>query len=121
VNRLLFVAGGKRKKIIARKVRHAISFAEQAKGLMFEQKRNFDYCLIFRLPFETRTGASVHMMFVFFPIDIIYLDAQKRINEIARLKPWRLNFTPRKPAKWLIELPAGKAKGLKAGWKLEWE
>ena len=118
---MLFIAEGKRKKIILRKVRHAISFAEQAKGLMFERKRNFDYGLVFHLPFETRAGASVHMLFVFFPIDIVYLDAQKRITEIARLNPWQLNFTPRKAAKWFIELPAGKAKGLKAGEKVEWD
>lgn len=108
-------------KALMAKVRHCRNFAEQAKGLMFERRKNFDYALVFHLPFESRAGVSVHMMFVFFPIDIVYLDRQKRIVEIARLRPWQLNHTPAKPAKWFIELPEGKARGLRVGQKMEWD
>ncbi len=106
---------------IIENVRLASTAFTRMKGLMFEEKSKFDYALIFVLPDETRVGASVHMMFVQFPIDIVYLDAQKKVFEKARLHPWMPNYTPKKAAKYFIELPEGKAKKIALGESLEWE
>ena len=86
---------------------------------MFERKANFDYGLVFPFGHETRMGSSIHMLFVFFPIAAVYLDSGKRVVDLAVLNPFALNYTPKKPAAFLIELPAGKAKELSLGDKLE--
>ncbi len=41
--------------------------------------------------------------------------------DIAKLKPFALNYTPKKAAKFVIELPAGKASGIKIDDVLEWQ
>ena len=90
------------------------------KGLMFEKKENFDYALIFELTRESKISSSVHMMFVFFPIEIVFLNSQKIVVDKATLNPWKLNYTPKKPAKYFIELPVENGKKIKLGEKLKW-
>lgn len=108
-------------KTIVAKTRLAEGPLGLLKGLMMEEKKNFDYALVFELPIETRIGASVHTVLVFFPIDIVFLDAQKKVVDKATLHPWMLNYTPRQAAKYFIEMPHGKAEGIKIGDRLEWQ
>lgn len=108
-------------KEIISKAREAKGIWGRLKGLMFERKENFDYGLVFESNEETRMGSSIHMMFVFFPIDAVYLDSGKKVVDVARsLTPFTLNYTPKKKAKYLIELPAGKAKSIEEGNILSW-
>ena len=109
-----------RKKVIE-KVRFANGFFGKFRGLMFERKKNFDYGLVFEFGSEKRIEASIHMMFVFFPIDAVYLDSQKKVVDVATVKPFSLNYTPKKKAGFLIELPAGTAKKICTGDNLAWE
>lgn len=108
------------RKTITGRVRIADTMLLRMKGLIFADEKGFDYALVFVLPRETRAGASVHMMFVPFPIDIVYLDAEKRVLEKATLVPWMLNYTPKKAAKYFVELPVGLAGGVAVGNVLEW-
>lgn len=56
---------------------------------------------------------SVHMCFMRFPLDIVYLDGQGRILKIVPdLKPWR-GMSLCLKAKAALELPAGKARELR--------
>ncbi len=84
------------KKIITKKVRTAKNPWEKMKGLMFEDKKNFNYALIFELEREGKLTSAVHMIFVFFPIDIVFLDKNKKVVDKATLYPFTPNYTPKK-------------------------
>ena len=107
-------------KVIMRNIRFAKSTLERTKGLMFEEKKKFNYALIFEFPIESKIGTSLHMLFVFFPIDVLFLDKNKSIVDKVTLQPFIPNYTPKKAAKYVIEMPIGKAKGLKIGQKINW-
>ena len=107
-------------KIIMRNVRFAKSTLERTKGLMFEEKKKFNYALIFDFPIESKIGTSLHMLFVFFPIDVLFLNKNKIIVDKVTLQPFIPNYTTKKAAKYVIEMPIGKAKGLKIGQKINW-
>jgi uncharacterized membrane protein (UPF0127 family) len=54
-----------------------------------------------------RPASSIHMWFMRFAIDAVFLDRESRVLRIARhLRPWRLAGC--KDAKAVIELPAGE-------------
>ena len=73
-------------------------------GLMFSKKIE-DYGVIFE--FEKEEKIYMHMMFVFFPIDLVFLDKYKRVIEIKEnFKPFTL-YTSKTRASYVIELPAG--------------
>jgi uncharacterized protein len=64
-------------------------------------------------------ASSVHMAFMRFPIDAVFLDRDLRVVKIASdLKPWRA--AGRRGAKAVLEIPAGEAgrRGLSVGDRL---
>lgn len=84
----------------------------QGLGLMFSWKRT----LIFDLGKEKREG--LHMWFVFFAIDVYFLDRDRRIIEIKKgLKPFTFYFPERK-ARYILETPYKLP--LKTGMYVEW-
>ena len=55
-----------------------------------------------------RPCEAIHMFFMRFAIDAIFIDRKKRVTKVAAsLKPWRLSASLR--AHSVIELPAGTA------------
>lgn len=67
-------------------------------GLMFSRRKNIV------LEFKKAQRIGLHMFFVFYPIDIMFLDANKKIIEIKRnLKPFRV-YTSQKKANYIIEI-----------------
>jgi len=87
-------------------------------GLMF--RKEIERPLVLVLDNETRLGASIHMCFMRFPIDAVFLDSERKVVDKTTLKPWALNYTPKKPAKYVVEMAAGTAK-FKTGQKLALE
>ena len=91
---------------------------QKFKGLML--RKYVKRPLVLVMERESRLGASIHMMFMRFPIDAVFLDKERRVVDIARLEPWSFNYTPKKAAKYVVEMAAGSAK-FKIGQRLELE
>lgn len=92
-------------KVIASRVELADTFWRRFRGLMFRSKLQRGSAMLFSLPRPGRY--SIHMFFVRFPIDLLYLDSRFVVVELrAGLKPWRVH-RPKAIANYLIELPAG--------------
>lgn len=108
------------KKVI-QKVKIADNSFDRMKGLMFEDEKKFDYGLVMVMSKESRLESSIHMMFVFFPIEVLFLNQNKIIVDKVTLNPFHLNHTPKKAAKYVIELPKGTTKSAKLGDKVTWE
>lgn len=52
--------------------------------------------------------SSIHMFFMRFPIDVLYLDRDDRVVRIQEhVKPWRIGPLWTKNARCVVELPAG--------------
>lgn len=102
------------------KVEWAKSSWQKFRGLMF--RKEIQKPLVLVLNKESRAGASIHMMFMRFPIDAVFLNKNKKVVDIARvLWPWVLNYTPKAPAKYVVEMKAGGAKRIRIGQKLKLE
>jgi uncharacterized protein len=66
-----------------------------------------------------KPASSVHMAFMRFPIDAVFLDRDFRVMKVAAdLRPWRAAAS--RGAKAVLEIPAGEAqrRGLTAGDRL---
>jgi len=109
------------KKIIIRKIKLADTPFQQGLGLMFSRKKNFNYALIFSRPNESIVGSSIHMMFVFYKIKVIFLDKDKKVVDIIKsAKPFWF-YAPKKPSKYIIELPLNTyIDNIKINHKLNW-
>lgn len=109
-----------KKSTIIAKVHLAESYFSKMRGLMFERKRNFDYAIVLCLDEESRLKASIHMLFVFFPIAVFFLDSHKKVVDKKLMKPFSLNYTPKKASKYIVELPSEKINSAEIGDVLSW-
>jgi len=76
----------------------------KAIGLMFSKPLK-DKSLVFVFNKEKRI--SLHMLFVFYPIDVLFLNKNKRIVEIKKnFRPFSFYISKNK-AMYVIELPIG--------------
>ena len=80
----------------------AETFAERLMGLMGRKRLGEDEALL--LP----RCSSIHMLFMRFPIDAIYLDRSGVVKKIVEgLRPWRFSWSP--GADSVLEAPTGWA------------
>ena len=85
--------------------------------------------LMFSFPLKPKQGImlssdkedlnTIHMFFVFFSIDAIWLDKSKRVIHVVRgIKPFTILVKPPRLAQYIIELPKNSTRGIKIGDKL---
>ena len=68
-----------------------------------------DYGLVFT--FKKDRKWSLHMLFVFFPIDVLWLDKNNRIVDMKEnFAPFSLLAKPKEKARFVVELPKGTIK-----------
>lgn len=89
-------------QIVLPQIRIYSTTLEKARGLMF-LLRAPDFAVLF--PFSKPRRVGIHMFFVFFPLDIVWLDKNGVIQEIKTLKPFTLH-TPNVFSSYVFELPA---------------
>lgn len=107
--------------VVATDIERANTILKQVIGLMFRKSVPDSYAMVFETRFDNRDG--LHMLFMHFPIDVVFLDRDKRILEIHRdLKPWTGLAFSKKPFRYAVELPAGASEraALKEGDRLTW-
>ena len=77
-------------------------------GLMFSKKS--DVSLIFK--FSHEKIVPLHMIFVFYPIDVLFLNKEKVVVELKEnFRPFTF-YTPKKKAMYVIELPSNAIKNM---------
>ena len=93
-----------RNNMLAEESRICSSIFSKARGLMFS-RRIKDRGLVFVFNKEDRW--SLHMFFVFFPIDVLWLNKDNRVVDLKEnFRPFELLAKPKDKAKYIIELPA---------------
>ena len=71
-------------------------------GLRFSRKNN--KILILELRKESRINSAIDMFFVFYPINVIWLDKNKKVVDIKNnILPFTPFVIPRKKAKYILE------------------
>jgi hypothetical protein len=107
--------------VLADEVEVADTFWKRFRGLMFRRRFPWGKALLFKPPKPGRY--RIHMFFVRFPIDLLYLDSRYTVVELRpRLKPWRTH-RPKALSNYIVELPAGSISRfhIKKGHKLALE
>ena len=94
------------KKILSRKLHYCSNIFSRGAGLMFRAPKAIDDCAwIFK--FASLRRESLTMAFVFYPLDVMFLDDKKIIVEIKEnFRPWEL-YIPSCRAQYIIEIANG--------------
>jgi len=102
--------GDRSERTLAADVETADTRLARARGLMFRRSVPDDHALVFR--FGRARPRTLHMLFVPFPIDAVWL-ADSSVVRVERLRPFV--GLARATADTVVELPAGAADGVASG------
>lgn len=87
---------------IATNLSEARSFFARGRGLMGRREFPAGSALLID------PCSSIHMFFMRFPIDVLYMDREDRVVRVQQsIKPWRIGPLFTRGAKYVIELPCG--------------
>lgn len=90
-----------RNSILANNCSYAITFFERFKGLQFKKVLPEGHGLMIT------PCNSIHMFFMRFPIDVVFIDSSNKVVYIIEgIRPWRVSKIISK-AKSVLELPYG--------------
>jgi len=107
-------------EVIVQRVEECDTFWKRGRGLMFHRSLGKEEALFFVEKRESILGTSIHMLFVFFPIAVIWLDAQKRVVDKKLARPFRLYYAPQRPAQYFLEGHPSLLERVQIGDQLDW-
>ncbi|MFH1850128.1 MAG: DUF192 domain-containing protein [archaeon] len=96
-------------RVICRNEKVCLGAFAKARGLMFSRFRPMVFVM------KKEGIVPLHMLFVFFPIDVLFADKNLRVVEIKEgFRPFGF-YRPKHEAKYVIELAEGNAAGTGTG------
>jgi uncharacterized membrane protein (UPF0127 family) len=88
---------------LALRVTRCDTFGKRGRGLMFRRALAPDEAYLFVESRESVSLTSIHMLFVFFSIGVIWLDAGWRVVDRKLARPFRPYYAPARPSQYFIE------------------
>ncbi len=106
-----------RKTVVAETVEVAGSFWKKSLGLMFRGGIDEKAGFLMEFGKPSKDLYSIWMLGMFFPIDVIFISAEKEVTDVyenvpplsLNLRTWKV-YRPTRPVKWILEVKAGRAK-----------
>jgi uncharacterized protein len=93
----------KHKIILAR---YCDSFLCRLRGLMFRRSVPADQGLILVQSRDSRMDASIHMMFVWMDLAVVWINDAGEVVDTCLARAWRPAYFPKAPARYVLEMAA---------------
>ncbi len=85
------------------RVRRCASFICRLRGLTFRRRLSHNEALLLIEPVEGRLNTAIHMLFVFFPIAAIWINAEGVVVDKVLARPFRPYYAPARLACYTLE------------------
>jgi len=99
-------------------VKHA-DFFGKFKGLMLKKQFGVSDSIVLDQGSESRLGSAIHMLFMYFDIGVFWVDSDCIVVDKILARPWKLAYTPKKPARFVIETDPKYLQEIELGDELE--
>jgi len=103
------------------RVKYCETFLCRLKGLMFTNHIDLEEGLLLIHKSESRTNAAIHMFFVGMDLGVIWLNDDQEIVDLIRAKSWASMYTPKSPARFILEIHPDRLTDFELGDKLSFE
>lgn len=103
------------------RVRWCSTFGCKLRGLTFRRQLTADDALILVEAADSTAATSIHMMFVFFPIAVIWINQAGTVVDCQIAKPFRPVYVPQSPARYVLEAPPDLIKEFQLGDRVRFE
>jgi uncharacterized protein len=96
-------------KVFLKNVKLCNTSYSRMRGLMFSFEKSA------LLAMKKEQNLSIHMLFVFYPLDVFWLDKDKKIIDKKKVYPFTMYHAPKEKAQYVLEVPSSQNIGLKEG------
>lgn len=80
------------------------TFTTKLQGFMFKKTLTPDEALVLVERSENRVSTAIHMLFMNFDLGVLWVNAAGQVVDKTHAKRWKLQYTPAKPAQYVIEM-----------------
>jgi uncharacterized membrane protein (UPF0127 family) len=108
-------------RTLAQAVVRCDTFWKRGRGLMFRRNLPQDQVYLFVEGRESVAQTTIHMLFVFFPIAVVWLNEEKKVVDQVLARPFRPFYAPKSPARYFVEGPPCLLETVNPGDQLEFE
>lgn len=92
-----------RSKTLLARAHWCHSFASKLRGFTFRRHLAEDEGLVLVESSDSRVTTSIHMLFVFFDLAVIWVNNEGQVVDTILARPWRPSYLPQAPARYVIE------------------
>lgn len=91
------------------------SFLCRLRGLMFRSKLEAGDGLLLVENRDSQLDASIHMLFVFMDLAVIWVNSAQVVVDTVLARAWRPMYAPRQPARYTLEVHPSRLDEFKIG------
>jgi uncharacterized membrane protein (UPF0127 family) len=103
---------------------HAIycdSFLCRLRGLMFRSSLPQEEGLLLVEGHDSRIDTSIHMLFVFMDLAVIWINSNNSVVDVVLARSWRPVYLPRQAARYILEIHPDRLNEFKIGDQVEFQ
>jgi uncharacterized membrane protein (UPF0127 family) len=99
--------------------RYCDRFLCRLRGLMFRSNLSTDEGLLLVEASEGRLETSIHMLFVFMDLAVIWINTEKVVVDTILARAWKPAYVPKQPARYILEIHPDRLNEFKIGDRVE--
>jgi uncharacterized membrane protein (UPF0127 family) len=104
------------------RVKYCDSFLCRFRGLMFRSHLDpDDGLLMVQEQRDSRVESSIHMLFVPFDLNVVWINSDLRVVDKVIAKAWRPAYFPKAPACYILEIHPQRWEDYQTGDKVEFQ
>ena len=105
MSRFIFIRNSNQPDLTPARVKYCDSFMCRLRGLMFRERLEpDDGLLLVQGGRDSRVDASIHMLFVPFDLNVVWINTGMTVVDKIIAKAWRPAYVPAKPACYILEI-----------------
>jgi len=105
MSRFIFIRNPNQPDLNPARVKYCDSFLCRLRGLMFRERLDpNDGLLLVQGQRDSRIDASIHMLFVPFDLNVVWINTEMTVVDKVIAKAWRPAYVPAKPACYILEI-----------------
>jgi uncharacterized membrane protein (UPF0127 family) len=101
-------------------IQYCASFLCQLRGFTFRRQIGEREGLLLVQKSDSRIDSSIHMLFVFTPLAVFWINSSRIVVHRSLALPWRLAYVSPKPARYVLELNPSLIGAFEIGHEVRW-
>lgn len=122
MSHIIFVRNLNQPDLSPARVKYCDSFLCRLRGLTFRDRLEADDgLLLVQRRRDSRIDASIHMLFVPFDLNVVWINTDMTVVDKVIAKSWRPAYFPAKPACYVLEIHPDRWEDYQIGDKVEFQ